>query len=136
MQLTLTNGYPMPYPNFSHLDKPGECVSDKLCDDVNQYAGSLTLVLEGVVHFQILHTVTVEFATVEAYDTAKALTGWRKWSDLVLEVPTSSEDGYEAVPAFVCQQEYKLPLDHPTDRNMSIDVVADKVAYCGFHLSP
>jgi hypothetical protein len=100
MKLLLTNGYPYPCPDDFDLEKEGY--------DARDYEVQLT----GVTHFEWLHTVTVEFSTIEACEEAKAKTGWADWSSYVLEAGASAEDGY----------------DHPAI------IVRDK-AYCGFILS-
>jgi hypothetical protein len=104
MLLTLQNGYPFPYP--THLTDAEQEVH-------SEAAGGKRLVLEGVSHFQWLHTVTVEFVDHNAMLTAQKATGWEIWSGLVLEAKTSSEDGYT----------------HPA-------IVARNMAYCGFILYP
>ena len=99
MQLLLTNGYPYPCPD--------DFDSEKEEYDARDYEVQLT----GITHFEWLHTVTVEFSTIEAYEEAKAKTGWTDWSYRVLEANTSAKDGY----------------NHPAI------IVGDK-AYCGFIL--
>jgi hypothetical protein len=99
MKLVLMNGYPFPFPEGFDTEKEGYD-----CRDFN-------LEIEGVMHFEWLHTVTVEFEECEDYDKAKALTSWERWSDCVLEAKTSRDDGY----------------NHPAI------IVHDK-AYCGFIL--
>lgn len=99
MKLLLTNGYPYPWPD--------DFDSEKKEYDARDYEVQLA----GVTHFEWLHTVTVEFSTIEACEEAKAKTGWADWSSYVLEAGTSAKDGY----------------DHPAI------IVGDK-AYCGFIL--
>lgn len=102
MRLRLINGYPYPYPKGLTQEQE---------DDVNEAALSRTLEIEGVVHFEWLHTVTVEFDSWGSYNSATNLTGWKAWSFLVLEAQTSSGDGY----------------NHPA-------IVVGNTAYCGFIL--
>lgn len=99
MQLLLTNGYPYPFPKGFDAEEEGY--------DARDYEVQLA----GVTHFEWLHTVTVEFSTIEACEEAKAKTGWADWSFCVLEAITSVEDGY----------------DHPA-------LIAGDKAYCGFIL--
>lgn len=67
MRLRLTNGYPYPYP----LDATAE-----ENDAFSEAAGGTQLRLEGVKHFEWLHTVTVEFNTPADFKTAEAATNW------------------------------------------------------------
>jgi hypothetical protein len=102
MKLILTHGYPYPYPFPDGFDAEEEGYDCR----------SYSLEIEGVVHFEWVHTVTVEFAHYGAYEAAKELTKWEPWGDgPILEAATSGPDGY----------------DHPAI------VVGDK-AYCGFIL--
>ena len=83
MQLILTNGYPFPLPQ--DFDSDGYDSRDH------------RWVIEEVVHFQWLHTLTVEFADSERGRQQLAILrrqGWRDWSPGVLEAPTSGPDGY------------------------------------------
>lgn len=98
MNLHLCNGYPFPCPSTAD-DQGEECFQ--------------SVTLRGVVHFEWLYTVTVEFADAQSMAQAQALTGWRRFwgGDLVLEAPTSQRDGY----------------DHPA-------ICAAGWAYCGFSL--
>ncbi|HRO59376.1 MAG TPA: hypothetical protein PKZ27_02990 [Rhodocyclaceae bacterium] len=103
MRLRLTNGYPYPYP---------EGLSSEEQEAISEAAGSKQLVLDGVVHFEWLHTVTVEFALLHALDRAIETTGWKSWNGAwVLEAPVSAADGY----------------GHPA-------IIAGDTAYCGFIL--
>lgn len=103
MKLILQNGYPYPYPTG---------LSEAEGEAINEGARSRTLTLSGVTHVQWLHTVTVEFADATAFEDARRLTGWQQWSPLVLEAPTSADEGY----------------DHPA-------IIVTDVAYCGFVLT-
>ena len=114
MKLILQNGYPAPWPK----DKPQDVL-----DAYGEEAAGVTLTLEGVIYFQWLHVLLVEFESREAAEKAKALTGWTwwdEWTDVpcTLEARTSPEDGY-AHPAIVAAQAY--------------DGVPN-TAYCGFLL--
>ena len=104
MKLTLTNAYPYPYP---------EGLTEAEQEAITERCGDFNLEINGVVHFQWLHTVTVEFHYINDCNAAEKLYGWKPWSFRVLEAPTSSADGY----------------DHPAI------IVKDK-AYCGFILTP
>ena len=76
MQLTLQNGYPYPLPgNLSEVEQ----------DEIAAQAGGITLTLDNVVAVQFLHTLTVELDSAEAFLIAKTRTGWRTWSNNVLE---------------------------------------------------
>lgn len=101
--LTLQNGYPSPYP---------EGLSEEEQEEISENV--VSLVIPGVVNFEWLHTVTVEFADQASYDAAKALTGWTVWDEksLVLEAQTSAAEGYA----------------HPA-------ILAGDKAYCGFMLT-
>lgn len=99
MILLLESGYPFPCPeNF-----------DPDTYDAREY----TLDVKGVVHFEWLHTLTIEFKDYEAFEQARVLTDWDVWSreNYILEARVSVEDGY----------------NHPAI------IVKDK-AYCGFIL--
>lgn len=110
MKLILMNGYPSPYPVAPSIDGAGNFV---------EAAGGITLTIEGVRHFDWLHTVTVEFEDFESFEKARGQTGWKRWdTDLVLEAETNPEEGY-AHPAIVANVPYD---NHP------------KTAYCGFIL--
>lgn len=106
-ELHLTNGYPSPYP---------ENLTEAEQEEISE--NTVSTIIYGVVNFEWLHTITVEFADEEAYERARALTGWTRWDDLVLEAPNSSEEGY-AHPAIIA--------------GISDD---EKKAYCGFMLVP
>lgn len=109
MKLRLINGYPSPWPETPDYDERFALA-----------ASSVKLELEGVVHFEWLHTVTVEFADPDSYEKALSLTGWQPWGDgLVLEAASSAEEGYRH-PAIICSVPYE---DHP------------RTAYCGFMLT-
>lgn len=107
MRLTLTNGYPFPYP-----EGISDAESDAIADDASEYSFELA----NVFHFEMKHTITVEFLKYEDFEAARKATGWRVWGDgvgggYVLEAKHSSKDGY-AHPAII---------------------VGDR-AYCGFIL--
>ena len=108
MKLILQNGYPSPWFEVTGL---GEKYAEA--------AAGVSLTLEGVRHFQWLHTVTIEFKDFESYEKARNLTGWKCWgTDLVLEAETCADEGY-GHPAIVANVPYG---EHP------------KTAYCGFIL--
>ncbi|MEB8514713.1 hypothetical protein [Acidithiobacillus ferriphilus] len=102
MRLILRNGYPYPYPPQT---------SEVEDETHSANAGGITLELPGVVHFEWLHTVTVEFENDDAFEHAQRITGWTTWSPRVLEAKTSAADGYQ----------------HPA-------IIAGDFAYCGFNL--
>lgn len=106
MRLTLTNAYPYPYP---------EGLTEAEQEAITERCGDYNLEINGVVHFQWLHTVTVEFANSVDFLAYEMKLGWRVWSSCayVLEAPTSSADGY----------------DHPA-------VIVNDMAYCGIILTP
>jgi hypothetical protein len=109
MHLTLTNGYPFPYP------------SDVRAADVDRFAKEASgnvLHVEAVIGFEWKYTLTIEFANTDvgraSRDRMLAL-GWCNWGPpgaLVLEAPTSAPDGY----------------GHPA-------IIAGAFAYCGFIVS-
>lgn len=105
MKLILQNPYPYPYPS-----KAFDAEKDRIAEE----AGQRQLVLEGVVNFQWLHAVTVEFESYEATIQTRSL-GWAPWGTdrFVYEAPTSAEDGY----------------GHPA-------IIANGFAWCGFILVP
>jgi len=104
MNLILRNCYPYPYPQDA-TEAEQEAISDE--------AGAGELVLADVIHFEWLHTVTVEFATFDAWAAAQQATGWKSWdTPLTLEAPTSGPEGYE----------------HPA-------IIAAGKAWCGFGLA-
>lgn len=103
MRLILTNGYPFPYP--TGLLSPDEE------EKVNEAATGKTFEINGIRHFEMKHTVTVEFVDFESFEISQHLTSWPKWSDLTLEAKASAEDGYQ----------------HPA-------IVVGDTAYCGFIL--
>ncbi len=104
MKLILTNGYPYPYP---------EGLTAEQNESIAQDAPGHRLEIDGVRHFEWLHTVTVEFTYMDQFNKALDLTGWEFYSFRVLEAPTSVRDGY----------------DHPA-------IVVKDMAYCGFILIP
>ena len=110
MKLILQNGYPSPWP---------EGIEDEEGEGYAYAAPVVDLKLEGVVHFEWKHYLTVEFKDLEAYEKAKTITGWKKWGyGLVLEAETHAGEGY-GHPAIVANVPYG---EHP------------KTAYCGFML--
>jgi hypothetical protein len=102
MNLILSNGYPFPYPDG---------LSEAQQEEISQAAPSYRLVVAGVTHFEQKYTTTVQFRDTDTYHTALAVTGWKPWSPLVLEAPTSAADGY----------------DYPA-------IIVGNVAYCGYQL--
>jgi hypothetical protein len=102
MQLVLRIGYPFPYPK--------QQTYDEIEADADAAMG-IRLTLQGVSGLQWLHTVTVDFASLEACNTAHLATGWTKRSHHVLEAQTRTGDGYA----------------HPA-------IVANRHVYCGFNL--
>lgn len=102
MKLHLTRGYPYPFPDHRPPEEQ---------ETINEGSASRSLTIEGVTHFEWVHTVTVEFDTWGSANAAQSLTGWKSWSYRVLEAQTSSGDGY----------------DHPA-------IVVGNTAYCGFIL--
>lgn len=105
MLLHLQNGYPFPYPENLTADQQ---------EEISESAAGVTLYIPGVIRFQWLHTVTVEFESFELAEQARRVTGWPFWGrpGRALEAQTSSPDGYE----------------HPA-------IVANGKAYCGFILT-
>lgn len=101
MQLVLQNGYPFPYPDN---------LSEAAQEEIAAQAGGTQLVLDGVVSLQFLHTLTVEFEDSVAFHKAKALTGWRRWCENVLE-------------AQLGETEYLLP-----------GIVVENTSFAGFFL--
>lgn len=102
MQLRLTKGFPYPFP--SGLTQEQE-------DLIAYDADNIFLILDDVTLFEWVHTVTIEFASPEAFQKAQLQTGWKTWCANVLEAPTSAEDGY----------------NHPA-------IISGDRAYCGFLL--
>lgn len=102
MKLHLLNGYPFPFPTS---------ISERASDEIADAASGVHLEIDGVTHFEWVHTVTIEFESRAACERAIELTGWNYWDEerMVLEAMTSAGDGY----------------GHPAI------VVRDK-AYCGF----
>lgn len=106
MRLMLRNGYPMPFPK-----EATEAEQEKISSE----AAGIYMRIDGVVNFEWLHTITIEFKTPHDMVQAVARTGWTVWDahKCVLEAPNSPEDGY----------------DHP-----AIVVPNRKQAFCGFQL--
>lgn len=104
MRLILRNGYPYPYPKNASEAEHETHISN---------AAGIMLDIPGVVHFEWLHSVTVEFVDDEAFDHAQRITGWKTWDYRVLEAQTSAADGYQ----------------HPA-------IIAANCAFCGFNLVP
>ena len=110
MKLILQNGYPSPWPKE---------IEDEEGEGYAAAAAGVELKLEGVIHFEWKYTITVEFKDREAYEKAKAITGWKDWGGgLILEADTHAGEGY-GHPAIVANVPYE---EHP------------KTAYCGFIL--
>ena len=95
VKLILTNGYPYPLPKEFDFDTYDPEMVD----------------IEGVVHFEWKHTLTVGFDSWARMEAIQKRSGWRQWVGTALEAKTSVDDGY----------------GHPAI------VFADK-AYCGFIL--
>lgn len=110
MKLILQNGYPSPWPKETE-DEEGEGYAAA--------APGVTLVIEGVVHFEWKYTITVEFRDPESYKKAKSLTGWTNWEGLTLEAHVNALEGY-GHPAIVAAVPYE---QFPS------------TAYCGFILA-
>lgn len=98
MRLVLENGYPYPLPQGFDFDR--------------YEARGHEVILDDVARVEWLHTLTVEFSHVDAYQSAKKRSGcWQRWSHRVLEAVVSSDEGCE----------------HPA-------IVFNDKAYCGFVL--
>lgn len=106
MRLKLINGYPFPYP---------QGLPTAESDAINDQAKEKCFEINGVVHFEWLHTLTVQFGTDDPTFEPETLTGWKWWdrANNVLEAHTSSEEGY----------------GHPA-------IIVGDTAYCGFILLP
>lgn len=118
-KLLLSNGYPFPHPkNLSLVQE----------EHFSETAACVTLEIEGIKHFEIKHTVTVEFVDQAAYDKALALTGWSVWSaaDLILEARASSADGYGLSCAIIAKQVYE---DEALPNGKT-----ESTAFCGYQL--
>lgn len=104
MRLILTHGYPYPFP---------ESLSEAEEETISANASNVRLELEGVVHFEWLHTITVQFASREEADCARSVAGWEWWDEAshILEAPSNVDEGY----------------NHPA-------ILAENHAYCGFQL--
>lgn len=104
MKLRLTHSYPFPYP-MDATEEQQEELTSLACRSV--------LELDGVVAYEQVHTLTVEFDSYEAMQAAQEATGWALWGSCgyVLEAKVSSADGYE----------------HPA-------IIADNKAWCGYQL--
>lgn len=106
MKLIMHNGYPYPY-EIDLSDGVSESISEDCCHH--------QIVLSGVVHLQILHTVTIEFKDEESHRKAKELTGWKDWGDKwVLEAPRA--DGYIGIGLVA-----KVPYRHETQDGQVIE---------------
>lgn len=118
MKITLSNGYPFPYPHDESMN---------LLEDIAAGAGDFSFTIEGVAHFEFKHTVTVEFDSRESFDAAKVLTGWDVWdsNSFVLEANYSFEDGYGGFPALILAQKYE-----------SAGVKTEKICFCGVQVLP
>jgi hypothetical protein len=105
MRLILQNGYPYPYPEG--LLSPDEEAK------IAEAAAGKTFEINGVIHFEWKHTLTVEFGDQDEHFNPQELTGWRRWGSErnILEALTSGLDGY----------------DHPA-------IIVGDTAYCGFIL--
>ncbi|HQT89956.1 MAG TPA: hypothetical protein PK677_15685 [Acidiphilium sp.] len=102
MRLLLRNGHP--YPKKASAAEQ---------ENHSGNTGGVMLDITGVVHFEWLHVITVEFEDDEAFEHAQRTTGWKTWSYRVLEAQTSPADGYQ----------------HPA-------IIAANCAFCGFNLVP
>lgn len=100
MKLILTNRYPFPFPPDLTAEEQ-ETVSNNATDH--------DLTLDGVIHFQWLHTLTVEFKDEGHLAEAVERTGWKPWGDdkdrFILEAATSRLDGYDSHPAVIVRNE-------------------------------
>ena len=107
MRLVLKNGYPFPYPAKA---------SEQAMERLSEGAASRSITLLGVVNFEWLHTLTVQFVNQTSVAAAVFQTQWKDFGSsegTVLEAELSEKDGY----------------DHPA-------IVAKGWAYCGFMLLP
>jgi hypothetical protein len=102
MRLILLNGYPFPYP---------QGLTEAESDAINDAAKDKSFEINGIFHFEWLHTLTIEFVDQESYETSQELTGWQRWADHTLEATTSGPEGY----------------GHPA-------IIVKDTAYCGFIL--
>ena len=109
MKLILQNGYPSPWP---------EEIKDEEGEGYSAAAAGVSLVIEGVVHFEWKYTITVEFRDLESYEKARSRTGWTNWEGLTLEASVNVLEGY-GHPAIVAT----VPYEH-----------FPSTAYCGFML--
>lgn len=93
LDMVLGDGYPYPYPRTLPEDEQ---------EELNQTVSPEGLRLRGVSSFEWRFTFTVQFVSREAFDAAKAATGWSVYDDrgLILEASTSRTDGRE-FPAII-----------------------------------
>lgn len=98
MKLLMTNHYPFPYPENVSVEG-GERISNEATDR--------DLRLDGVIHFEMKHTVTIEFESASAMQAAQEKTGWKPWGTdgHILEAPVSAADGYGPFPAIIANNE-------------------------------
>ncbi len=97
MKLLLSSGYPYPYPEGLTTEEQEAIAND---------APSVTLTLEGVVHFEIKHTVTVEFVDREAAEVARKLTGWKNWGAFGPVLEANTGEGYDFPALIASDKEY------------------------------
>lgn len=120
MKLILTNRYPYPYPENVSVEG-GERISSEATD--------YDLTLDGVIHVQQLHTLTVEFLDEGHMAEAVERTGWERWGTepnrFILEAKTSKEDGYDNHPAIIVRNEAWCGLILKSDATTHTTVTRD-----------
>ena len=93
MELILTNGYPLIFPETQ--------------DDLNNYdAREYFIKIPGVIHFEWKYELTVEFADHRALKKAQEITGWPVYQANILTAPYDDKDGYEAPAIIVKDKAY------------------------------
>lgn len=107
MKLIFQIGYPWDNGKaFSDSD-----VEKGLEELVSEKAPSVSLTLEGVIHVELKHTMTVQFVSPEATKQAQAITGWEYWDkeDNILYRDPDPSAGYD-FGGFIVDRPYLIEL--------------------------
>lgn len=107
MKLIFENGYP--WNNGESLSEADiEKGIEALVSDVTT---SVTLTIEGVLHVELKHTMTVQFVSREAAQKAQALIGWEYWDEdnNVLFRDPVADAGYD-FGGFIVDRPYSIVL--------------------------
>lgn len=107
MKLIFENGYP--WDNGKALSEND--IEKGIEERVSDKAPAISLTLEGVLHVELKHTMTVQFVSQEAAQEAHTITGWKYWDQdkHVLEGVYDPSAGYD-FGGFIVDRPYSIEL--------------------------